>query len=157
MPEGSSKDDRVKWISPSEPLPQTRDVMAGRGSHASRRPRQVSRPRVGSRAYQEPQRTGRRAALPAKNDDAVGFNSKGLQELGRMLGADTPLVLRDEGRGGPTAFLTASGLIAAGTDRFEDPTEALIAVGVHSQDGWDAWYIYDTEGPTLREAIQEVV
>ena len=79
-----------------------------------------------------------------------------MEVLGAMLGASTPLVL---GEGMPTpagAALTTAGEVLIPPHAFRDPTEALVFAGVEGVDGWDAWYIYDEHGPTLREALSEV-
>lgn len=86
-------------------------------------------------------------------------SAKALKKLGRMLGASTPLVLAG---GLPTpqgAALTTAGEILLPPHAYTDPTEALAAAGVEPAgptDGWDAWVIYDEQGPTLGEALAEV-
>lgn len=76
--------------------------------------------------------------------------------IAHAAGGDVTLYLRAEQRTPEGAKLTAGGLISVPSGHYEDPSDALKAEGIWAADGWSAWRLASSEGPTLADALEEI-
>lgn len=162
---------RPKAAKPAKPTKPAKPASAARPSRPVRHVRPPAVLAGTDRPAPEPpaSRASRRSAIPYPKRSAhhadhpeparhstVDLDSGGLKALGAALGEPTRLVL---GGGYRTPFgssLTEEGEILIPPKRFSDPNQALAAFGVHDVDGWGLWLISDGDGPSLREAIEEI-
>lgn len=103
-----------------------------------------------------PRRRSRRSHVESGSRGPITLDGNGLVALAQILGSDASLSLGPGRRTPAGAVLSLEGRIILPTGVFVDPTAALASCGYAGEDGWDAWHLGDSRGPSLRESVQEV-
>lgn len=86
----------------------------------------------------------------------INLDEAGLSALAQALQGDTRLVMVTDWGREVTAELTHDGYIRVAEGDFTDPTHALLALGMPTQNAWQKWRLGDRHGPTLAESVAEL-
>lgn len=86
----------------------------------------------------------------------INLDEAGLSALAQALQGDTRLVMVTDWGREVTAELTHDGYIRVAEGDFTDPTRALLALGMPTQNAWQKWRLGDRHGPTLAESVAEL-
>ncbi|WRS30407.1 hypothetical protein U6G28_01570 [Actinomycetaceae bacterium MB13-C1-2] len=143
---------------PPTALPTRRSLRSQRRTE-QRHPFRLSGPVVQSHASTDetshlPSRVERHHSTAA--EEPVPSDISDLALIAHAAGGDVTLYLRAEQRTPEGAKLTAEGLVSVPSGHYDDPTDALQAEGIWAADGWSAWRLASSEGPTLADALEEI-
>ncbi len=145
-----------KIPTPKRPAKSTIPRPSGLPTRASRRAMRRAADQPVLEPGTLPKRRSRRPQPEPVRQRKVEMDASGLRAIAQMLGADVPLSLLPPSRTPNGALLSLEGQVLVPAGVFADPSQALRASGIYGESGWDAWHIGDEQGPTLREAIEEV-
>lgn len=107
---------------------------------------------------EKPEKVQTQVAKKSEGDaHSLQENATGLYAIGQIVGVETELVWQFTPVERYYAKLSPEGVISGENWHTDDPDEAVRLIGsVVPFNGWDVWRLGSADGPSLREALQEI-